>query len=56
MEYIDDGYSGMLLDPPALEELRSVEANLFDTVYVLGRDRIAGDVAYQTIILGELFR
>jgi hypothetical protein len=47
----------MLLDPPALEELRrDVKTNLCDAVYVLGTDRTAGDVAYQTIILGELLR
>jgi Resolvase, N terminal domain len=54
-EYIDDGYSGTLLDRPALEELRrDVRTNLFDAVYFLDTDRIARDVAYQTIILGEL--
>ena len=56
-EYIDDGYSGTLLDRPALEELRrDVKTNLFDAVYFLDTDRIARDVAYQTIILGELIK
>jgi site-specific DNA recombinase len=56
-EYIDDGYSGTLLDRPALEELRrDVRTNLFDAVYFLDTDRIARDVAYQTIILGELIK
>jgi site-specific DNA recombinase len=55
--YVDDGYSGTLLDRPALEELRrEVKANLFDAVYFLDTDRIARDVAYQTIILGELLK
>ena len=56
-EYVDDGYSGSLLDRPALEELRSdVRTDLFDAVYFLDTDRIARDVAYQTIILGELIK
>jgi DNA invertase Pin-like site-specific DNA recombinase len=56
-EYIDEGYSGTLLDRPALEELRrDVKTDLFDAVYFLDTDRIARDVAYQTIILGELIK
>jgi site-specific DNA recombinase len=56
-EYTDDGYSGSLLDRPGLEELRrDVSTNLFDAVYFLDTDRIARDVAYQTIILGELLK
>jgi site-specific DNA recombinase len=56
-EYIDDGYSGSRLDRPALEALRrDVRTNLFDAVYFLDTDRIARDVAYQTIILGELLK
>ena len=54
-EYVDNGYSGSLLDRPALEELRKdVKTNLFDAVYFLDTDRIARDVAYQ--ILGELIK
>ena len=56
-EFIDDGYSGTLLDRPALEELRrDIKTHLFDAVYFLDTDRIARDVAYQTIILGELIK
>ena len=56
-EYVDNGYSGTLLDRPALEELRrDVKTALFDAVYFLDTDRIARDVAYQTIILGELLK
>ena len=56
-EYVDNGYSGSLLDRPALEELRrDVKTDLFDAVYFLDTDRIARDVAYQTIILGELIK
>ena len=56
-EYVDDGYSGSLLDRPGLEALRrDVRTPLFDAVYFLDTDRIARDVAYQTIILGELLK
>ena len=56
-EYVDDGYSGSLLDRPGLEALRTdVRTPLFDAVYFLDTDRIARDVAYQTIILGELLK
>jgi site-specific DNA recombinase len=56
-EYLDDGYSGSLLDRPALEALRrDVRTPVFDAVYFLDADRIARDVAYQTIILGELLK
>jgi site-specific DNA recombinase len=41
-EYVDDGYSGSLLDRPGLEELRrDVRTPLFDAVYFLDTDRIA---------------
>jgi site-specific DNA recombinase len=56
-EYVDNGYSGSLLDRPGLEALRrDVRTPLFDAVYFLDTDRIARDVAYQTIILGELLK
>jgi site-specific DNA recombinase len=56
-EYIDDGYSGTLLVRPALDELRAdLKTGLFDAVYFLAADRIARDVAYQRIIVGELVK
>ena len=56
-EYIDDGYTGTLLSRPGLEQLRSdLKTELFDTVHFLAADRIARDVAYQTIIVGELIK
>jgi site-specific DNA recombinase len=56
-EYVDNGYSGSLLDRPGLEALRrDVRTPLFEAVYFLDTDRIARDVAYQTIILGELLK
>jgi DNA invertase Pin-like site-specific DNA recombinase len=54
-EYVDNGYSGTLLDRPGFEALgRDVKTPLFDAVYFLDTDRIARDVAYQTIIRGGL--
>jgi site-specific DNA recombinase len=56
-EYIDDGYSGTQLDRPALNEMRTdVKAGVFDAIYFLCPDRIAREVAYQTIIVGELLK
>ena len=41
-EYIDDGYSGTLLDRPALEQLRrDLKTDQFDAIYFLCADRIA---------------
>ena len=35
-EYIDDGYSGTLLDRPALEQLRAdLKTGLFEVIYFL---------------------
>jgi DNA invertase Pin-like site-specific DNA recombinase len=56
-EYIDDGYSGARLDRPALDELRhDLKAPLFDSIYFLNTDRIARDVTYQIIIIGEILK
>jgi site-specific DNA recombinase len=56
-EYIDDGYSGTLLDRPALNQMRTdAKADIFDAIYFLDTDRIARDIAYQTIIIGELIK
>jgi len=56
-EYVDDGYSGTLLDRPALEQLRQdVKTDQFDAIYFLCADRIAREVAYQTIIVDELLK
>ncbi len=56
-EYIDDGHSGALLDRPAMNELRDdLKTNKFDAIYFLAADRIARDVTYQNIIVGEILR
>ncbi|MBN1325548.1 recombinase family protein [Candidatus Falkowbacteria bacterium] len=56
-EYIDDGYSGAKLDRPGLEQLRNdLKTDLFDSIYFLNTDRIARDVAYQTIIISEILK
>jgi site-specific DNA recombinase len=45
------------IESQVLEALRKdVKTDLFDAVYFLDTDRIARDVAYQTIILGELIK
>jgi site-specific DNA recombinase len=54
-EYIDDGYSGTMLDRPGLEELRhDAKGDVFDAIYFLCADRIAREVAHQTVIVDEL--
>jgi site-specific DNA recombinase len=56
-EYIDDGYTGMLLTRPGLEQLRSdLKTDMFDVVYFLAADRIARRAAYQSIIIEELVK
>src|SRR5215831_19241285 len=56
-EYIDDGYSGKLLDRPALEELRDdARKGVFDAIYFHSADRLARKAAHQTIIVDELLR
>ncbi len=56
-EYIDEGYSGARLDRPALDELRSdIKVDLFDAVYFHNVDRIARDVTFQHIIIGDILK
>jgi site-specific DNA recombinase len=56
-EYIDDGYSGAQLDRPGMNQLRAdLKMSLFDTIYFLNTDRIARDVTYKNIIIGEILK
>ncbi|MBN1325547.1 recombinase family protein [Candidatus Falkowbacteria bacterium] len=56
-EYVDDGHSGAVLDRPAMNELRNdLKKNIFETIYILNTDRIARDVTYQNIIIGEFLQ
>ncbi len=56
-EYIDNGYSGAKLDRPALNQLRlDIKTDMFDVVYFHNTDRIAREVTYQTIIVGEILK
>jgi DNA invertase Pin-like site-specific DNA recombinase len=56
-EYIDDGYSGSLLDRPGLDQLRAdAKSDVFDAIHFLDADRITRDVSYQRIIIAELLK
>ncbi len=56
-KYIDDGYSGELLERPALDQLRTeAKKGLFSKVYVLSPDRLARKHHYGAIIMEDLVR
>jgi DNA invertase Pin-like site-specific DNA recombinase len=45
-EYIDDGYSGLLLDRPGLDQLRTdAKSGVYEAVHFLDADRITRDVS-----------
>jgi site-specific DNA recombinase len=53
--YIDEGYSGVRLDRPALDRLRdAAREGEFDVVGVFSPDRLARRYAYQVLLLEEL--
>src|SRR3954469_13368668 len=50
--YIDEGYTGSLLDRPGLDALRdAVQLGVIDVVAVLSPDRLARKYAYQVLLL-----
>ncbi len=56
-KYIDDGYSGELLERPDLDQLRTdASKRLFSKVYILSPDRLARKHHYAAIIMEDLGR
>jgi site-specific DNA recombinase len=57
-EYIDEGFSGAILDRPAMNRLREdlKVKDKFEIIYFLNTDRIAREVTYQTIIISEIIK
>jgi DNA invertase Pin-like site-specific DNA recombinase len=56
-EYIDNGFSGTLLDRPGLDQLRAdAKSDVYDAIHFLDADRITRDVSYQRIIIAELLK
>jgi site-specific DNA recombinase len=54
-EYVDDGYSGEILDRPALDQLRvDARKGLFEAVYVQAVDRLSRNLYHQGILVEEL--
>ena len=54
-EFLDDGYSGLELDRPALTRLRdAVQAGAFDVVLVHDPDRLARKLAHQLLLVEEV--
>lgn len=53
--YEDDGWTGSILERPALDQLRwDARDNKFDVVYFYDRGRIARKFSYQEVVLEEL--
>lgn len=56
-KYTDDGYSGELLERPALDQLRTdASKKLFSKIYILSPDRLARKHHHAAIILEDLSR
>lgn len=54
-QYKDDGWSGMILDRPSLDELRLDARNkVWESVIVYDPDRIARKYSYQSLVMDEL--
>ncbi len=55
LRFIDNGWSGTLLDRPALDQLRdSARRKEFEILYVYDRGRLSRKFVYQELILEEL--
>jgi site-specific DNA recombinase len=53
--YADDGFSGAMLDRPALDKLRAeAERGIFTKLYIHSPDRLARDLMLQLLIVKEL--
>src|SRR5207245_6556341 len=53
--YTDDGFSGAMLDRPALDKLRAdAERKVFTKLYIHSPDRLARDLMLQLLIVKEL--
>ena len=53
--YTDDGFSGAILDRPALEKLRAdAKEKVFTKLYIYSPDRLARDLMLQLMIVKEL--
>jgi site-specific DNA recombinase len=54
-EYIDEGWSGAILERPSLDNLRAdAREKKFDILYVYDRGRLARKFVYQEIVIEEL--
>src|SRR6516164_4153626 len=57
LRFVDDAYSGTVLNRPGLERLRDqAAAGAIDRLYMLDPDRLSRKYAYQVLILEELTR
>ena len=53
--YTDDGFSGAMLDRPALDKLRAdIERKVFTRLYIHSPDRLARDLMLQLLVVKEL--
>jgi site-specific DNA recombinase len=54
-EYIDEGWSGAILERPSLDNMRAdAREKKFDILYVYDKGRLARKYVYQEIVIEEL--
>src|SRR4051812_12116729 len=54
-EYVDDGYTGAILNRPALDRLRdAARQGHFEVLYVYDRGRLSRKFAHQELLIDEL--